>query len=120
MKRKVLLKKESKAGLPDHLKAGVETLAGFYINDVKVHYNSSQPAQLNALAYAPGADIHLVPGQEKHLPHEAWHVVQQKKGMVKPARQMKNLMVTNDDIKLEKEADVMGFNAMQAKAAKPG
>ena len=30
----------------------------------------------DALAYAQGSDIHLAPGQEQHLPHEAWHVVQ--------------------------------------------
>jgi hypothetical protein len=47
------------------------------MDHVKVHYNSSQPAQLNALAYAQGSDIHVAPGQEQHLPHEAWHVVQQ-------------------------------------------
>jgi hypothetical protein len=27
------------------------------------------------------------PGQEQHLPHEAWHVVQQKQGRVKPTGQ---------------------------------
>ena len=37
------------------------------MDHVKVHYNSSQPAQLNALAYAQGSDIHIGPGQEKHL-----------------------------------------------------
>jgi hypothetical protein len=26
------------------------------------------------------ADIHIGPGQEKHLAHEAWHTVQQKQG----------------------------------------
>jgi len=46
------------------------------------------PAQLNALAYAQGSDIHVAPGQEKHLPHEAWHVVQQSKGRVKPTMQI--------------------------------
>jgi len=49
-----------------------------------VHYNSDKPAQLQAHAYAQGTDIHLASGQEKHLPHEAWHVVQQKQGRVKP------------------------------------
>lgn len=34
--------------------------------------------------YSQGTDIHIGPGQEKHLPHEAWHVVQQKQGRVKP------------------------------------
>ncbi|MFN7896939.1 MAG: DUF4157 domain-containing protein, partial [Cyanobacteriota bacterium] len=60
-------------GLPDQLKSGIESLSGLSMDHVRVHYNSSQPAQLNALAYAQGSDIHLAPGQERHLPHEAWH-----------------------------------------------
>jgi hypothetical protein len=63
-----------------------------------------------------GTDIHLGPGQEKHLPHEAWHVVQQKQGRVKPTIQMKGKVNINDDIGLEKEADVMGLKAIQAKS----
>lgn len=35
-----------------------------------------QPVQLSALADARGTDIHVAPVRE-HLPHEAWHVVQQ-------------------------------------------
>jgi hypothetical protein len=27
----------------------------------------------------------FAPGQERHLPHEAWHVVQQRRGWIKPA-----------------------------------
>jgi len=77
-----------RTGLPDGLRAGIETLSGLPMDDVKVHYNSSQPAQLNALAYAQGRDIHLAPGQEQHLPHEAWHVVQQAQGRVQPTTQM--------------------------------
>src|SRR5689334_18016489 len=49
-------------GLPDSLKAGIESLSGMSMDHVKVHYNSSQPAQLQALAYAQGSDIHLAPG----------------------------------------------------------
>ncbi len=59
------------------------------MKDVKVNYNSPKPAQLQAHAYAQGTDIHVSPGQEKHLPHEAWHVVQQKQGRVKPTLQLK-------------------------------
>jgi len=80
---------------------------------VNVHYNSARPAQLNALAYAQGTDIHVAPGQEKHLPHEAWHVVQQKQGRVRPTLQMKGNIPVNDDKSLEKEADTMGAQAMQ-------
>jgi hypothetical protein len=97
---------ENKTGLPDDLKAGVEALSGFSMDDVRVHYNSSKPAQLQALAYTQGTEIHVGPGQEKHLAHEAWHVVQQMQGRVKPTMQMKGIDI-NDDQRLEQEADVM-------------
>jgi hypothetical protein len=90
------------------------------MDHVKVHRNSDKPAQLNAHAYAQGSDIHVGPGQEKHLPHEAWHVVQQAQGRVQPTRQMKGKVNINDDTGLEKEADVMGAKALKAgKALQP-
>ncbi len=104
-------KKKNNTGLPDNLKSGIENLSGYSMDDVKVHYNSDKPAQLQAHAYAQGTEIHLASGQEKHLPHEAWHVVQQKQGRVKPTMQMKGKMKVNDDAGLEKEADVMGAKA---------
>ncbi len=107
--------KRNNTGLPDNLKSGIENLSGFSMDDVKVHYNSDKPVQLNAHAYAQGTDIHLGPGQEKHLPHEAWHVVQQKQGIVKPTMQMKDGANVNNDTSLEKEADVMGAKAVQMK-----
>jgi hypothetical protein len=105
-------KKENNTGLPDNLKTGMESLSGMPLDDVKVHRNSDKPAQLQAHAYAQGTDIHLGPGQEKHLPHEAWHVVQQKQGRVNPTMQMKGKVNVNDDAGLEKEADIMGANAL--------
>jgi hypothetical protein len=110
--------KENKTGLPDQLKTGVENLSGHSLDDVKVHYNSPQPAALQAHAYAQGTDIHVAPGQEKHLPHEAWHVVQQKQGRVQPTKQLKGTTNINDDAGLEKEADVMGAKAMQLTESK--
>ena len=104
--------KENNTGLPDNLKTGMENLSGMSLDDVKVHRNSDQPAQLQAHAYAQGTDIHLGPGQEEHLPHEAWHVVQQKQGRVKPTVQLKGKVNINDDAGLEKEADVMGEKAL--------
>lgn len=109
----VTQRKENNTGMPDQLKSGVEQLSGLSMSDVKVHYNSSQPAQLNALAYAQGTDIHVAPGQEQHLPHEAWHVAQQKQGRVQATMQMKTGTPVNDDPGLEREADVMGAQAMQ-------
>ena len=104
-------------GLPGSLKSGIENLSGYSMDDVKVHYNSGKPAQLNAHAYAQGTDIHIVSGQEKHLPHEAWHVVQQKQGRVKPTLQMQGGVNVNDDAGLEKEADVMGARAANSGTA---
>ena len=108
-------KQKNNTGLPNKLKAGIENLSGYSMDDVKVHRNSDKPAQLQAHAYAQGTDIHLGPGQEKHLPHEAWHVAQQKDGRVKPTMQMKGEVNVNDDDGLEKEADVMGAKALQMK-----
>lgn len=78
----------NQTGMPDHLKSGMENLSGMSLDHVKVHYNSPKPAALQAHAYAQGNDVQLPPGKEKHLPHEAWHVVQQKQGRVKPTMQM--------------------------------
>lgn len=105
-------RKENNTGLPDSLKSGIENLSGYSMDDVKVHYNSDKPAQLEAHAYAQGTDIHIASGQEKHLPHEAWHVVQQKQRRVSPTLQMKGGVNVNDDAGLEKEADVMGAKAL--------
>ena len=108
---KPVQRKENRTGLPDHLKSGVENLSGYSLDDVKVHFNSAKPAQLQAHAYAEGSNIHLAPGQEKHLPHEAWHVVQQKQGRVSGTKQLKGISTFNDDPTLEAEADRMGQQA---------
>ena len=101
-------------GMPDNLKAGIESLSGFSMDDVRVHYNSPKPATVQALAYTQGTDIHVAPGQEKHLPHEAWHVAQQMAGRVSPTMNI-NGMPVNDNAALEHEADVMGEKAAQMK-----
>lgn len=104
--------KTNKTGLPNLLKSGIESLSGMSMDHVTVHYNSDKPAQLQAHAYAQGSEIHLGAGQERHLPHEAWHVVQQAQGRVRPTLQMKAGAI-NDDPSLEKEADMMGEKAAQ-------
>ena len=106
-------------GMPDNLKAGIESLSGFSMDDVRVHYNSSKPATVQALAYTQGTDIHVAPGQEKHLPHEAWHVAQQMAGRVSPTTNI-NGMPVNDNAALEHEADVMGERAVTQRKEKNG
>ena len=109
----------NRTGLPDRLKAGIEALSGVSMGDVRVHRNSGRPAQLQTLAYAQGSDIHLAPGQERHLAHEAWHVVQQKQGRVKATAQMKGAAL-NNEAGLEREAEFMGARAVQARPESAG
>lgn len=103
-------RKSNRTGLPDSLKNGVEGLSGYYMDDVNVHYNSSKPAQFYALAYTQGNQIYVAPGQERHLAHEAWHVVQQKQGRVRPTSYAGSVPL-NEDLSLEREADSMGEKA---------
>jgi ribosome biogenesis GTPase A len=100
--------RQNNTGLSDKIKGGIENLSGLSMDAVRVHYNSDKPFQLNALAYTQGTDIHVAPGQEKHLAHEAWHVVQQMQGRVEPTLQMNGTIPVNDDTDLENEADEMG------------
>lgn len=98
------------AGLPAPLRAQIEGMSGESLADVRIHYDSPNPARLDALAYTKGSEIHMGPGQERHLPHEAWHVVQQKQGRVQPTMRA-GAQLVNDDAALEREADTMGERA---------
>jgi hypothetical protein len=102
-------------GLPPALQAGIAQLSGHDVSDVRVHTASAKPAAVGAKAFAQGRDIHLGAGQEQHLPHEAWHVVQQAQGRVQPTIQAAGVPV-NDNPGLESEADTMGARAAQAGA----
>jgi hypothetical protein len=84
------------SGMPAPLRAGIEALSGQDLSDVRVHANSARPAALNALAYAQGSEIHLAPGQEQQLPHEAWHVVQQRQGRVRATAEVAGVAVNDD------------------------
>jgi hypothetical protein len=99
-----------RTGLPGPLRASLEQLSGYDLSDVRVHYDSPEPARHHALAFTKGSDIEVGPGQEEHLAHEGWHVVQQKQGRVKSSRQMKGAALNADPL-LEREADRMGARA---------
>lgn len=89
------------------------------MDDVRVHRNSVEPDLFQAHAYTLGTEIHLAPGEEQHLAHEAWHVVQQKQGRVKPTETKAGGISINEDAGLEKEADEMGAKAVQAHLSGP-
>lgn len=101
-------------GLPDNLKSGMEQLSGRSLDHVKVHYNSAKPAAVQAHAFAQGNEIHLASGQQRHLPHELGHVVQQMEGRVQPTTTVEGVSV-NDNPGLENEATLMGERALQIK-----
>lgn len=85
--------------------AAAEHLSGVSLEDVRVHYNSPLPASLQAKAYTQGTEIYLGTGQERTLPHELWHTVQQKENRVRPSIPHGNV---NIEPVLEREADIMG------------
>ncbi len=113
------IRKENNTGLPGNLKSGMENLSGMSMDDVNVHYNSSRPAEVGALAYTQGVDIYVAPGQESCLPHEAGHVVQQKQGRVRPTVDVMGIKI-NDDKRLENEADLLSFMLKHWKQADEG
>lgn len=97
-------------GLPAQLKDGIEKSSGYSMDDVSVHFSSSLPAQFKAEAMTQGNQIHIAPGKEQHLAHEAWHVVQQKQDRVKAGSEESGRML-NTSHALEKEADEKGSAA---------
>jgi hypothetical protein len=101
--------------LPAELAASMEAMSGVDLSGVRVHRGSSQPASVGALAYSQGNDIHLGPGAEAHLPHEAWHVVQQAQGRVRPTMEAGGVAI-NDDPSLEREADELGARAARGES----
>ena len=76
------------------------------MDDVKVHYNSSEPAKVNVYAYAQGNEVHLGAGQEKHLPYELGHVARKQKMMdIKPDSKLNGQLINTDE-KLEKKHSI--------------
>jgi hypothetical protein len=100
------------APLPRGLRDGLEAMSGRDLSGVTVHYNSDLPHRVGALAYTQGQDVHLARGQEQHLAHEGWHVVQQMDGRVAATTEVNGAPV-NDQAHLEREADAKGREAMQ-------
>lgn len=102
----------NRTGIPDGMKSQFEAMSGLSFDDVRIHYSSGKPAQLQALAYTQGNQVYVGPGQEKHLPHELGHVVQQKEGRVKPTALLDKIEI-NDNTELEREASGLGEQALR-------
>lgn len=100
--------RENRTGIPTHLKERMEKSTGLSLDDVQVHYNSGLPAKLDALAYTQGNHVEIGPGQERHLPHELGHVIQQKLGLVRANAMHSSGVPLNTDTGLERQADEIG------------
>ncbi len=85
----------------------MEARSGISLLDVRVHPDSPLPGRIRAAAYATADEIHLGPGQGRQLAHEAWHVVQQRQGRVRPTASFDGVQV-NRSGPLEHEADRVG------------
>ncbi|MGH1334679.1 MAG: DUF4157 domain-containing protein [Aureispira sp.] len=118
----------NKTGIPDNLKASIEYMSQVSLSDVRVYYNSNKPAELaakgkiqkdgqivqEAFAYTEGTNVYIAPGQEKHLAHELWHVVQQKLKQLSADQEVGGTKI-NTEISEEKEADQQGKKAQSLK-----
>ena len=107
--------KSNMTGIPSDMKEHFESMSGLSFDDVRVHYNSDKPEKLQAHAYTQGNQVHIGPGQEKHLGHELGHVVQQKEGRVRPTRTVNGVSL-NDNPALEHEADIIKNNMINLQA----
>lgn len=97
----------------------MEQLSGEYVADATVHRNSPVPARVGANALTRGGrEIHLAPGNDRHLPHEAWHLAQQRSGRVRPDRMIAGV-AANVSAGHESEADRMGARAARLASAGP-
>jgi hypothetical protein len=98
----------------------MESAFGEDFSDVKIHTNSQQAEELNALAFSQGDDIHFAPGEfsaetEKGrnlIGHEFAHIVQQRAGLVTPTFVAANGIAINNNSKLENDADIIGNKAV--------
>lgn len=102
--QKTQTNKPNLTGIPTQMKLDFERRSGLSFDDVRVHYNSDKPAQLQALAYTQGTQVYVGHGQERYLRHELGHVIQQKSGRVHPIYYFNGISI-NDLSSLEREAD---------------
>lgn len=102
--QKAQTNKPNLTGIPTQMKLDFEQRSGLSFDDVRVHYNSDKPAQLQALAYTQGTQVYVGPGQERHLKHELGHVVQQKSQYITQTIFRNNIPI-NISPKLERQAE---------------
>lgn len=113
------------SALPPAVRAQMENSFSHDFSGVRIH-QGGEAAQVGALAYTRGSDIHFQPGLydpssrggQELLGHELTHVVQQSAGRVAvPQQKTEGSAPINADAGLEAEADAMGARAARGEAA---
>lgn len=101
-------KASNMTGIPLHIKEKHERNTGIPLDDVRVHYNSSEPQKYGALAYVLDDDIYIQPGQEQYLEHELGHYELDVMGQVQANGRAEDGTPICQDASLEQKADEMG------------
>ncbi len=117
-----IAQRKQNPSLSPELQTKMESTMGADFSNVKVHTNSQKATEMGAHAFAQGNDVHFAQGKfdqksqagQSLIGHEFAHIVQQRKGEVKPNRMINDTPV-NDDTSLESKADALGAKAAQAK-----
>ena len=95
-------------------------LSGLSMEGVNVHYNSlTHPSTQRPSPTHRAETSTSRSGQVRHLPHEAWHIVQQAQGRVSPTSRTRGGFRVNDEAELEREADEMGERASESNGRHP-
>ncbi len=121
--------RSGRGNLPDEVRAPMEAALGEDFSDVRVHVDG-QAADMGALAFTAGDDIHFAPGRydpssrggRELLGHELAHVAQQRQGRASAAHAHFFGAAVNRDPDLEREADELGAKAasFDVRTAAPG
>jgi len=118
--RQPIQRQTSGQPLPNPLQTQMESAFNTDFSAVRIH-ESPHAAELGALAFTQGSEIHFAPGQyrpddragQQLIGHELTHVVQQRQGRVQPTASIQGILL-NDSPALENEAEQMGRQAANA------
>ena len=106
--KRVERKENTNTGIPSQMKHAYEQKSKYYLDDVKVHYNSRRPEKLKAYAFTQNNNIYLAPNQSHHLNHEMGHIIQQKQGKVTSGEYQNGYRI-NNNASLEKDANHIAY-----------
>lgn len=70
LQRENIQNRENTTGMPDNVKAKMESAFNIDFSGIKIHTNSQKAPDVGALAYTQGGEVHFAPGNLTHTPPE--------------------------------------------------